>query len=73
VTGPLFGWFGHRWRTERAWLGALATAAAVSLEPLARIPAGQAIRFRTVWAAEVAAGVAMAIYVLVAARRPRSR
>src|SRR4051794_9107104 len=18
-TGPLFGWFGHRWRTDRAW------------------------------------------------------
>jgi hypothetical protein len=73
VTGPLFGWFGHRWRTDRAWLGALATAAAVSLEPVARIPAGNAIRFRAVWTAEVAAGVAMAVYVLVAARRPRSR
>src|SRR6478672_2814205 len=36
VTGPLFGWFGHRWRTRRALLGALVTAAALCLEPLVR-------------------------------------
>jgi hypothetical protein len=64
-TGPLFGWFGQRWRTDRAWLGALVTAAAVSLEPLARIATGSAIRFRTVSLAEVAAGLAMAAYVVV--------
>jgi hypothetical protein len=71
-TGPLFGWFGQRWRTERAWLGAFATAAAICLEPLARIPAGRAIRFSAVWAAEVAAGVAMAIYVVAGARGGRA-
>jgi hypothetical protein len=70
-TGPLFGWFGQRWRTDRAWRGALATAALVCLEPLARIAAGYAIRFRAVSIAEVAAGVAMAIYVVVAVRRDR--
>jgi hypothetical protein len=63
-TGPLFGWLGNRWRTERAWLGALAVAVAVCLEPLARIPAGHAIRFRTVAVAEVVVGLAMAIYVV---------
>jgi hypothetical protein len=62
LTGPLFGWFGQRWRTDRAWVGALATAALVTLEPLARIPAGREIRFRGVWMAEVAAGIAMAVY-----------
>lgn len=67
VTGPLFGWFGQRWRTERAWFGALVTAATLSLEPLARIPAGSATRFPAVWGAEVAAGTAMAIYVLATA------
>jgi hypothetical protein len=36
--GPFFGWFGYRWRTELAWVGALVTATAVCLEPLARIP-----------------------------------
>jgi hypothetical protein len=70
-TGPLFGWFGQRWRVGRAWHGALATAAALCLEPLARIPVGHAIRFQAVWLAEAAVGVAMAIYVVVAARAAR--
>ena len=69
VTGPVFGWFGQRWRTRRAWVGALATAAAVSLEPVLRIPAGRAIRFEAVWAAEVAAGIGMTLYVAASARR----
>jgi hypothetical protein len=70
-TAPLFGWFGQRWRTDRAWAGALATAALVCLEPLVRIPAGHAIRFRAVSLAEVAAGVAMVVYVVAAARAAR--
>lgn len=74
LTGPLFGWFGQQWRTRRAWLGAIVTAGAVVLEPIARIPAGREIRFRTVWIAEVAVGAAMAAYVAVArARVARSR
>jgi Family of unknown function (DUF6518) len=71
-TAPLFGWFGQRWRTDRAWVGALATAALVCLEPLARIPAGRAIRFRTVSAAEVAVGIAMVVYFVAAARAARA-
>jgi hypothetical protein len=74
LTGPLFGWFGQQWRTRRAWLGAIATAGAVVLEPVARIPADREIRFRTVWIAEVAVGVAMIAYIAVArARVARSR
>ena len=71
VTGPLFGWLGYRWRAEGAWLGALLVAAAFCLEPLARTAAGhgQEIRFTTVWAAEVAIGLALAAYVAVTARR----
>jgi hypothetical protein len=64
VTGPLFGWFGRQWRTRRAWLGALATAATLCLEPLARRVTIDPIRFRTVWIAEVAAGLALAAYVV---------
>ena len=64
-TGPLFGWFGQRWRTDRAWLGALVVAAAVCLEPFARTAYGHAIRFRAVSLAEVAAGLAMAVYVVL--------
>jgi hypothetical protein len=67
-TGPVFGWLGQRWRSDRAWLGALVTAALLSLEPFARAEVGRAIRFPAVSLAEVAAGVAMAAYV-VAARR----
>ena len=64
-TGPLFGWLGYRWRSGRAWPGAVLVAAAVCLEPLARLYAGTGyeIRFRSVWLAEVAAGLAMLAYV----------
>jgi hypothetical protein len=54
VTGPLFGWFGYRWRSGRAWVGASITAAAVILEPLAHSAAGSAIRFPAVSAPEEA-------------------
>jgi hypothetical protein len=69
VSGPLFGWWGSRWRTERAFLGALVTACALCFEPLAHklAPAriagvflGQSVDVRSVWLAEVAAGVALA-------------
>jgi hypothetical protein len=73
-TGPLFGWLGYRWRTGRAWPGAVLVAASVCLEPLARLYAGTGyeIRFRSVWVAEVAAGLAMLAYVAWATigRRP---
>jgi hypothetical protein len=62
VTGPLFGWLGYRWRTDRAWWAAAAVVGALCLEPLARLPVGRAIRFPSVWVAEVAAGVALAVY-----------
>jgi hypothetical protein len=71
---PPFGWLGQRWRAHVAWLGALATTAPLCLEPVARIPAGRAIRFREVWMAEVAFGVALAIiFVPAAVARDRRR
>jgi hypothetical protein len=69
VTGPLFGWFGQQWRTRRAIAGALVTAAALCLEPLARRISVNPIRYRDVWLAEVAAGLALATAALV--RRAR--
>jgi hypothetical protein len=63
LTGPLFGWFGYRWRVQRAWLGALATAAVLCFEPLAHSLAGSPIRSSTVLMTEVAVGIAMAAYV----------
>jgi hypothetical protein len=72
VTGPLFGWFGHRWRVARDRVGALVTAAAFALEPLAHAsthttPIASAIVTR----AEIAAGLLMAGYVAFAASRRR--
>lgn len=63
-TGPLFGWFGQQWRTRRALLGALVSAAALCLEPLARRMSVDPIRFRAVALAEIAAGLALAAFVL---------
>ena len=65
VTGPLFGWFGWRWRTKRAIAGALVTAAALCLEPFVRRATVNPIRFRDVTLAEIAAGLALAAAVLV--------
>jgi hypothetical protein len=65
VTGPLFGWFGRQWRTRRAITGALVTAAALCLEPLARRATIDPIGNRDVWLAEVAAGLALAAAVVV--------
>lgn len=77
ATGPLFGWFGHRWRTRRAVLGALVTAVALCLEPLVRrAPLGVVHAFghgylvanpidsHAVMFAEVAAGLVLAAAVL---------
>jgi hypothetical protein len=68
VTGPLFGWFGQQWRTRRAIAGALVTAAALCLEPLARRASIDPIRYRQVWLAEVAVGLAFAAAVLARRR-----
>jgi Family of unknown function (DUF6518) len=63
-TGPLFGWFGQQWRTRRAIVGALATAATLCLEPLARKVTIDPITYRDVWIGEVVAGLALAAAVL---------
>lgn len=68
VTGPLFGWLGNRWRTDRWSVGALAVAGAVCLEPLAHAAVGSAIRSPGVWGGEVALGLLMTIYVVSATR-----
>ena len=70
MTGPLFGWFGHRWHVARAWPGAVITAAAFCLEPLAESAARPYVITSTpVRHAEIAAGIVMIGYVLVTAAR----
>jgi hypothetical protein len=68
VTGPLFGWLAWRWRARREIAGALALAAALCLEPLARRISIDPIRYRDVWIAEVAAGLALGAAVLTRRR-----
>jgi hypothetical protein len=85
-TGPLFGWFGQRWRSGRELAGALAAAVAFCLEPLIRRSAMSPIHFlgrgymvttpidsHVVVAAEVAVGLALATYVLVRRYSPSSQ
>ena len=68
VTAPLFGWFGSRWRNGSAITGALVTAAAFCLEPLARAVGAEPIRFLDVALAEVAVGLALAAVLVRQAR-----
>jgi hypothetical protein len=71
VTGPLFGWFGYRWRVDRSWLGAVATALAFCLEPAAdAVARPDAIPSAAERWLEIVAGLVMAGYVVAAARRP---
>jgi hypothetical protein len=63
-TGPLFGWFGYRWRVGRMWAGACLVGLAITLEPVAHELVGNPIRFATVSLGEVAGGIAMIAYVV---------
>jgi hypothetical protein len=73
LTGPLFGWLGHRWRTRRTVLAGLAAAVVVCLEPWARAAYGNVIRSSAVTAGEVAAGAAFGVLVAVRAAVGRRR
>ena len=76
LTGPLFGYLGHRWRLSRSWSSALLIAGAACGEPLARALVGRLDPPSLVWAIEVALGLATAVYFAVAGvsyrRRARS-
>jgi hypothetical protein len=71
ATGPLFGWFGQRWRVHRAWRGAVVAGAMLCLEPLAHVVAGRAITSVTVAWTEVGIGLAGVAYVVVMTVRRR--
>jgi hypothetical protein len=59
VSGPLFGWLGYRWRVARDWRAGSTAALVLCCEPLAHAVGG-------VSTAEVAAGLALALYVAAA-------
>ena len=71
VTGPLFGWLGHRWRVARSWVAAALITVALCFEPLARLARGS-LSDPPVWAAEVAIGLAVGLAFVVIARRSPS-
>jgi hypothetical protein len=70
VLGPVFGFLGHRWRTERWWLSAALVVATLLLEPLARTIAGMRSSPALVWELELLAGLLAGAWF--ASRRSRS-
>ena len=71
VTGPLYGWLGHRWRIDRFRMGASLVAGALCLEPLGRVVVGILPPPDIVWGAEVALGAALAGFFVVASAARR--
>ncbi|MDQ1685396.1 MAG: hypothetical protein QOC82_2133 [Frankiaceae bacterium] len=74
VTGPLFGYLGHRWRVARAPVAAVLVAGAVMVEPLVHgihypgVPVS-IVPFGPVTVAELACGLAMAAWFTWQRRR----
>jgi hypothetical protein len=73
VTGPLFGYLGHRWRVSRSWASALLIAGAACGEPLARALVGRLDPPTLVWVTEVALGATTAAYFAIAGVAYRRR
>jgi hypothetical protein len=73
VTAPLFGLLGQRWRIKRSWTSAAPVAAAVCLEPLARLVVGQLSPPDVVWMIEIALGACLAAYFVVTGVTHRHR
>ncbi len=73
ISGPLFGWLGHRWRVARSWVAATLITVALCFEPLARLARGT-LPDPAVWAVEIAIGLAVGLaFVLVARRTPAAQ
>jgi len=77
ITGPVYAYFGHRWRMARSWVGAALVTLALCFEPLARWIAGTDVvggglsGSRAVWGSEIAIGVATAAAFLTILSRSR--
>jgi hypothetical protein len=73
VTGPLYGFLGHRWRVARSWVSASLVTVALCLEPVARDVAGMLSPHPIVWWVEIAVGAVAALwfaFVIATSRRP---
>jgi hypothetical protein len=71
VTGPAWGWLGHRWRSGRSWVGAVLVGGAFCLEPLARSVYGQPFAAADVATAETVGGVLLTGLLLALTLRTR--
>jgi hypothetical protein len=71
VTGPLYGFLGHRWRVARSWISAALVTCAICLEPLARGVVGMLTPQPYVWAAEVAIGITAGVFFISLISRHR--
>jgi hypothetical protein len=71
ITGPVYGWLGHRWRVGKSVLSALLAASPMPLEPIALVLAGLAWGPPAAYVAEVIAGILLAGYFIAAASRSR--
>ena len=65
LTGPLYGFLGHRWRVARSWISAVLVTGALCLEPLARKVAGMLSGPPLVWGAEVVLGPVAAVLLVL--------
>lgn len=74
LTGPLYGFLGHRWRVARSWISAVLVASALCFEPLAWRVVGMLSGPSVVWGVEVAIGTVVAVwfaFMIAASRRAR--
>lgn len=79
LTGPLYGYFGHRWRVARSWVAAVLVSCALCLEPFARHAIGDRLvgglsGSPVVWTAEVFVGIVIAaafVWTIFSDRRAR--
>jgi len=71
IFGPLYGLLGQRWRVGRSRIGIGLVAGAFCLEPFVRQALGRLGTAGPVWVAEVAAGAALAVTLVVLSRRRR--
>lgn len=75
VTGPLFGYLGHRWKVSRSWVSAALLTGALCLEPLALRSVGMLTTPPRVWGTEIVVGVLVggAFAAAIATSRPVRR
>ena len=74
VTGPLYGFLGHRWRVARSWISAALVTSALCFELLARGFVGMLTPHPFVWWAEIGIGAVVAVvfaFMITTSRRAR--